>query len=106
MKASSETTYAPNLEYEETVSGLIDKWRHLLGDLPDRTKHDRYVLGCTAMLLENQERHVNGNALLESSRAFAPFLTPLLNLWKAVDEDLRELASRIAVTPLSEEVDE
>ena len=33
------------------VGALIQKWRPLLEGLPDQNEHDRYVLGCMAMLL-------------------------------------------------------
>jgi len=63
------------------VGALIQKWRPLLEGLPDRTEHDRYVLGCTAMLMENESRYLQN--LTEDTRtinvgSFTKFIFPVL----------------------------
>lgn len=63
------------------VGGLIRKWRDLLEGMPDRTEHDRFVLGVTAMLMENQSSYLQG--LNEETRtinvgSFTKFIFPVL----------------------------
>jgi hypothetical protein len=63
------------------VGALIQKWRPLLEGLPDRTEHDRYVLGCMAMLLENESTYLKN--LSEDTRtinvgSFTKFIFPVL----------------------------
>lgn len=63
------------------VGALIQKWRPLLEGLPDRTEHDRYVLGCMAMLLENESSYLKN--LSEDTRtinvgSFTKFIFPVL----------------------------
>lgn len=63
------------------VGAIIKKWRPLLEGLPDRTEHDRYVLGCTAMLMENESQYLQN--LTEDTRtinvgSFTKFIFPVL----------------------------
>lgn len=63
------------------VGALIKKWRPLLEGLSDRTEHDRYVLGCTAMLMENQSQYLQ--SMTEDTRSinvgnFTKFIFPVL----------------------------
>lgn len=63
------------------VGALIKKWRPLLEGLADRTEHDRYVLGCTAMLMENESQYLQN--LNEDTRSinvgsFTKFIFPVL----------------------------
>lgn len=66
---------------ETYVGQLIRKWRDLLEGMPDRTQHDRFVLGVTAMLMENQSQYLQG--LNEETRtvnvgSFTKFIFPVL----------------------------
>src|SRR5579871_2544090 len=63
------------------VGALIRKWRDLLEGMPDRTEHDRMVLGVTAMLMENQSSYLQN--LNEETRtinvgSFTKFIFPVL----------------------------
>jgi hypothetical protein len=63
------------------VGALIGKWRELLEGIPDRTDHERYVLGCTAMLMENESQYLQ--QLTEETRSlnvgsFTKFIFPVL----------------------------
>jgi hypothetical protein len=63
------------------VGALVNKWRDLLEGLPDRTEHDRYVLGCTALLFENESQWLQN--LTEETRtanvgSFTKFIFPVL----------------------------
>lgn len=63
------------------VGALIRKWRDLLEGMPDRSEHDRFVLGVTAMLMENQSAYLQG--LNEETRtinvgSFTKFIFPVL----------------------------
>lgn len=63
------------------VGALIRKWRDFLEGMPDRTEHDRYVLGCTAMLMENESLYLQN--LTEETRtvnvgSFTKFIFPVL----------------------------
>jgi hypothetical protein len=63
------------------VGALVRKWRDLLEGLPDRTEHDRYVLGCTALLFENESQYLQ--SLNEETRtanvgSFTKFIFPVL----------------------------
>jgi hypothetical protein len=42
------------------VNQCINKWGALLEGIPDRSEQQRYVLGLTAMLMENQSQHLRG----------------------------------------------
>lgn len=44
------------------VKECINKWEGLLEGVPDRSEAQRYILGVTAMLLENEARHLGGEA--------------------------------------------
>jgi hypothetical protein len=63
------------------VGALIKKWSPLLEGIPDRTEHDRYVLGCMAMLMENESMYLQN--LTEDTRtinvgSFTKFIFPVL----------------------------
>lgn len=63
------------------VGALVRKWRDFLEGMPDRTDHDRYVLGVTAVLMENESQYLQG--LNEETRtvnvgSFTKFIFPVL----------------------------
>lgn len=63
------------------VGALIRKWKEFLEGMPDRTDRERYVLGTTAILMENQAQHLQ--ALSEDTRTlnvgnFTKFIFPIL----------------------------
>ena len=63
------------------VGALIRKWGEFLEGMPDRTERDRYVLGCMAMLMENESIHLR--SLTEETRSvnvgsFTKFIFPVL----------------------------
>lgn len=63
------------------VGALIRKWGDFLEGLPDRTEQDRYTLGCTAMLMENESLWLQ--SLTEETRtvnvgSFTKFIFPVL----------------------------
>lgn len=63
------------------VGALIRKWGDFLEGLPDRTEQDRYTLGCTAMLMENESLWLQN--LTEETRtvnvgSFTKFIFPVL----------------------------
>lgn len=63
------------------VGALIRKWGDFLEGLPDMTEQDRYILGCTAMLMENESIWLQG--LTEETRtvnvgSFTKFIFPVL----------------------------
>ena len=63
------------------VGALIRKWGDFLEGMPDDTEHDRYVLGCTAMLFENESLWLQ--SLTEETRSvnvgsFTKFIFPVL----------------------------
>lgn len=63
------------------VQGCIHKWKRLLEDVPDRTPSDRYRLGVTAMLMENQAkslRSMNEETRTSNVGSFTKFIFPLL----------------------------
>ena len=63
------------------VGALIRKWGEFLEGMPDRTEQDRYILGCTAMLMENESLYLQN--LTEETRSvnvgsFTKFIFPVL----------------------------
>jgi hypothetical protein len=63
------------------VGHLINKWGRFLEGMSDQTEHDRYVLGCSAMLMENEAMWLRG--LDEDTRSvnvgsFTKFIFPVL----------------------------
>lgn len=63
------------------VGALIRKWGDFLEGMPDRTEHQRYVLGCTAMLMENESLYLQN--MTEETRtanvgSFTKFIFPVL----------------------------
>jgi hypothetical protein len=63
------------------VGALVRKWKDLLEGLPDRTQHDKYVLGTVAMLMENQSQwlqDLNEETRTASVGAFTKFIFPVL----------------------------
>lgn len=63
------------------VGQLIRKWGDFLEGMPDQTEQDRYVLGCTAMLMENESLYLQN--LSEETRtvnvgSFTKFIFPVL----------------------------
>lgn len=66
---------------QRLVGAYVKKWGPLLEGLPDKTPHERYVLGCLAMLMENQARAIS--SLNEETRTvnvgyFTKFIFPVL----------------------------
>lgn len=63
------------------VGGLIRKWKGFLEGLPVQTESQRYTLGVTAMLMENEATHLKGlNEETRSSNvgSFTKFIFPVL----------------------------
>lgn len=63
------------------VGALIRKWGDFLEGLADRSEQDRYILGCTAMLMENESLWLQ--SLTEETRtvnvgSFTKFIFPVL----------------------------
>ena len=63
------------------VQALIKKWAPMLEGIPDRTDHERYTLGVTAILFENESQHLQ--SLNEETRtvnvgSFTKFIFPVL----------------------------
>jgi hypothetical protein len=63
------------------VGALVRKWGALLEGMPDRTEHDRYMLGVLAILMENEAHHLK--ELTEDTRSvnvgsFTKFVFPVL----------------------------
>lgn len=63
------------------VGALIRKWSEFLEGMSDRTEQDRYILGCTAMLFENENLWLQ--SLTEETRSvnvgsFTKFIFPVL----------------------------
>lgn len=63
------------------VGALVRKWKDLLEGMPDRSERDRYVLGVTAVLMENESQHLQ--SLEEETRlvnvgSFTKFIFPVL----------------------------
>jgi len=63
------------------VRALIRKWKDFLEGMPDRTDADRYTLGVTAVLMENQSQYLQN--LSEDTRqanvgSFTKFIFPVL----------------------------
>lgn len=66
---------------ESYVGALIRKYAPLLEGLPDRTEHERYVLGVTAILMENESVYLQN--LSEETKtvnvgSFTKFIFPVL----------------------------
>ncbi len=63
------------------VGALIRKWKPLLQGMPERTEQDRFILGVTAMLCENQSRdlkRMNEEVRTVNVGAFTKFIFPVL----------------------------
>jgi hypothetical protein len=63
------------------VGALVRKWGEFLEGMPDRTDQDRYTLGVTAVLMENESQYLQG--LNEETRtvnvgSFTKFIFPVL----------------------------
>jgi len=63
------------------VGALVRKWSEFLEGLPDRTEQDRYTLGVTAVLMENESQYLQN--LTEETRtvnvgSFTKFIFPVL----------------------------
>jgi hypothetical protein len=63
------------------VGSLVRKWGGFLEGLPARTEQDRYTLGVTAILMENEAQHLR--SLTEETRqvnvgSFTKFIFPVL----------------------------
>jgi len=63
------------------VGALVRKWREFLEGLPERTEQDRYTLGVTAVLMENESQYLQN--LNEETRtvnvgSFTKFIFPVL----------------------------
>jgi hypothetical protein len=76
-----ETEGRRTIADQSYVGSLIRKWGEFLEGIPDRTEQERYVLGCTAMLMENESLWLQG--LTEETRtvnvgSFTKFIFPVL----------------------------
>ena len=63
------------------VGALVNKWGEFLEGIPSRTKHDQYVLGTTAMLMENQSQwlqSLNEETRTQNVGQFTKFIFPVL----------------------------
>lgn len=63
------------------VGALVRKWKDFLEGMPDRSDQDRYTLGVTAVLMENESSYLQG--LNEETRtvnvgSFTKFIFPVL----------------------------
>jgi hypothetical protein len=72
---------AQTIANKSYVEALIRKWRGLLEGLPHASRQQRYTLGVTALMLENESRHLRG--LNEDTRqlnvgSFTKFIFPVL----------------------------
>jgi hypothetical protein len=66
---------------EGYLKALTGKWGEFLEGIPDRSDADRYIRGCTAMLLENESQYLQN--LNEDTRStnvgsFTKFIFPIL----------------------------
>ncbi len=63
------------------VGALVQKWRSFLEGLPDRTESDRYRLGITAVLMENQAKYLkdmNEETRTTNVGSFTKYIFPVL----------------------------
>jgi hypothetical protein len=63
------------------VGGLVRKWGDFLEGLPSRSQEDRYTLGVTAMLMENQSQYLqnmNEETKTVNVGSFTKFVFPVL----------------------------
>ena len=63
------------------ISALVRKWHDFLEGLPDRSAQDRYTLGVTAMLMENQSQYLQSlnEATIDTNvGSFTKFIFPVL----------------------------
>lgn len=72
---------------ESYLSTLTSKWGEFLEGIPNRSDSDRYIRGCTAMLMENQAQYLmekrSSDELQESTTStnagsFTKFIFPIL----------------------------
>lgn len=66
---------------ESYVGALIRKWGSLLEGMPSRTDHERYVLGVTAILMENESQYLqnlNEETKTVNVGSFTKFIFPVL----------------------------
>lgn len=95
MEARELMEHVPHEDRSGTISdrsyvqACINKWSGLLEGVPTRDEHERYVLGVTAMLMENEALHLRGpqahamQALEEDTRQgntgpFTKYIFPIL----------------------------
>jgi hypothetical protein len=69
------------IEDKTLVGALVRKWAPMLEGIPDRTVSDKYTMGVTAMLMENQSQYLQG--LTEETKtinvgSFTKFIFPVL----------------------------
>jgi len=69
------------IEDKTLVGALVRKWAPMLEGIPDRTASDKYTMGVTAMLMENQSQYLQG--LTEETKtinvgSFTKFIFPVL----------------------------
>lgn len=72
---------AQTIANKSYVEALIRKWKALLSGLPTESRQQRYTLGVTALMLENESRHLK--SLTEETRqmnvgSFTKFIFPVL----------------------------
>lgn len=72
---------AKTIANKSYVESLIRKWKGLLEGMPTQTRQQRYTLGVTALIMENETRHLR--ALSEETRqmnvgSFTKFIFPVL----------------------------
>ena len=69
------------VEDKTLVGALVRKWSPMLEGIPDRTQQDKYTVGVTAMLMENQSQYLQ--SLNEETKtinvgSFTKFIFPVL----------------------------
>lgn len=63
------------------VGALVNKWKDFLEGIPDRSEQDRYTMGVTAMLYENESQYLqnmNEETKMVNVGQFTKFIFPVL----------------------------
>lgn len=69
------------IEDQTLVGALVNKWRPMLEGLPAKTQTDRYTMGVTAILMENQSQYLqqmNEETKTINVGSFTKFIFPVL----------------------------
>ena len=70
------------VEDSSLVGALVNKWQPMLEGIASRTPADKYTLGVTAMLMENQSQYLqnmNEETKQVNVGSFTKFIFPVLN---------------------------